>query len=76
MISIPSCMPPRLWKRGIGAEADAVAGIFAGSADKIRPAVVGSMHFIDFFEGLSFIFCADVALMRDSFAAIFFVFNA
>ena len=64
-------MPPRLWKRGIGAEADAVAGIFAGSADKIRPAVVGSMHFIDFFEGLSLFRCilrlGRIAVLRLSF---------
>lgn len=39
MISIPPWMPPWLWERGIGAEADAVAGILAGIAENIRTAV-------------------------------------
>jgi hypothetical protein len=37
--SNPPWMPPRLWEKGVSAEADAVACIFAGSTDKIRPAV-------------------------------------
>ena len=36
---IPPRMPPRLWKKGVGAEADAVACILAGSVDKIHPVV-------------------------------------
>jgi len=32
-------MPPRLWEKGVGAEADAVAGILAGSTDNIRGVV-------------------------------------
>lgn len=46
--SIPRWMPPRRWKKGVGAEAGAVAGILAGSTDKIRGAVAF------FCEGLSF----------------------
>jgi len=37
--SIPPREPPRLWKKGVGAEADAVAGISAGSTENIRGAV-------------------------------------
>ena len=32
-------MPPGLWEKGVGAEADAVACILAGSTDNIRGAV-------------------------------------
>lgn len=39
MKSIPRGQSPRLWKKGVGAEAGAVAGILAGSTDKIRDAV-------------------------------------
>ena len=32
-------MPPGLWEKGVGAEADAVACILAGNTDNIRLAV-------------------------------------
>ena len=46
--SISPCMPPGLWKKGVGAEAGAVAGNPAGSTENIRDAVALIC------EGLSF----------------------
>ena len=37
--SIAPRWPPRPCEKGVGAEADAVAGILAGAAENIRPAV-------------------------------------
>ena len=37
--SIARKKPPRLWEKGVGAEAGAVAGILAGSTENIRGAV-------------------------------------
>ena len=58
-------MPPRLWKKGVGAEADALAGILAGSTDKIR----GAVAFLC--EGL-FIKTPPGWFLWDSLWAIFF----
>ena len=61
-------MPPRLWKKGVGAEADAVAGILAGSTENIRGAVA-------FYAKGYHPNSVDIsATLEDScFAAIFFV---
>ena len=49
MKSIPRRQSPRLWEKGVGAEADAVAGILAGSTENIRGAVAFSCEGLSFF---------------------------
>ena len=55
--------------KGVGAEADAVAGILAGSTDKIRGAVAFFAKGYHYFLPLA-VLCED-----SCFAAIFFVFS-
>ena len=50
--SIPPREPPRLWKKGVGAEADAVAGISAGSTENIRGAVALICEGLSFYKRL------------------------
>lgn len=66
--SISRKRPPWLWKKGVGAEADAVAGILAGDTENIR----GAVAFIC--EELSF-YSAFLRVLEGSwFVAIFFCF--
>ena len=58
-------MPPGLWKKGVGAEAGAVAGNPAGSTENIRDAVALVC------EGLSF--NKRCAFFGIAVAAIFFI---
>jgi hypothetical protein len=60
-------MPPRLWEKGVSAEADAVAGILAGSVDNIHPVVA------QLCEGLSF-YKRDLRFLGDSYYGYLFLF--
>ena len=64
--------PPRPYGKGVGAEADAVAGIPTGSAENIRPAVAAMRRAIQIrkFPGRGIF--GDAVNQRDNAAAVVF----